>query len=459
MSAISGRESHQEQTQTDASLALVAGRSGSALTFAGDGVVTRAQFLAHVRGVAATLPDCRHAINLCEGRYHFLVALCAAAARGQVSLLPSSRARGAIDAVRHLCASSYGLRDAQSVVTGHAQDQTLPDLLPERSGPAPRVQRHALAVIGFTSGSTGPPTANAKTWASFRISTIQNLTALRDLWPANALARIVATVPPQHMYGMELSVLLPLFGPAAVHAGRPFFPHDIAAALAHAPAHRLLVTTPVHLRALVESGVTLPRLAGIVSATAPLSMALAAEAEARYGCEVRELFGSTETCIIARRRAARETTWTPLPGVSVTPRPDGALVRAAHLPAPVRLADLVEVGADGRFELCGRNADLLEIAGKRASLADLTCKLQAIPGVLDGVVLQTDPDTRGLRRIAAAVVAPDLRHEQILAALRETIDPVFLPRPLVQVPKLPRNDVGKLSREALLMLLCGELRS
>ena len=42
---------------------------------------------------------------------------------------------------------------------------------------------------------------------------------------------------------------------------------------------------------------------------------LAAAAEARFGCEVREVFGSTETCVIARRRTARETAWTPLPGV------------------------------------------------------------------------------------------------------------------------------------------------
>jgi acyl-coenzyme A synthetase/AMP-(fatty) acid ligase len=33
------------------------------------------------------------------------------------------------------------------------------------------------------------------------------------------------------------------------------------------------------------------------------------------------------------------------------------------------------------------------------------------------------------------------------------MDPVFLPRPLVFVPRLPRNDVGKLPREQLLAAL------
>jgi acyl-coenzyme A synthetase/AMP-(fatty) acid ligase len=258
------------------------------------------------------------------------------------------------------------------------------------------------------------------------------------------------------MYGMEMSVLLPLLGPVAVHGARPFFPGEVAHALADAPAPPLLVSTPVHLRALVQSGVALPPLAGLVSATAPLPAELAAAAEARFGCEVRELFGSTETCVIARRRSATDTAWTPLPGVRLAPQPDGTAVQAPHLAAPVVLADLVELQADGRFELRGRNADLLEIAGKRASLGDLTRKLLAVPGVADGVVFQLDEaDDTGVRRIAALAVAPGLDAAAITAVLRGSLDPIFLPRPLRVVPALPRNETGKLPRQALLALLQG----
>lgn len=424
------------------------------LAFDAGGETSLAQFMAQVRGLAIALPEGHHAINLCEDRYRFLVALCAAAIRGQTTLLPPSRAPAMVAEVRHAHPHSYCLADA--AFAGDAWQ--LPAQLPEADGAMPSIADGALAVIGFTSGSTGMPVANPKTWGSFRTSTAQNLVALRDLWPDDAIARVVATVPPQHMYGMELSVLLPLLGPVAVHAGRPFFPHDVALALQQCDGHRVLVTTPVHLRALVESGVTLPPMSGIVSATAPLSAELAAAAEQRFACEVRELFGSTETCVIARRRSARQTAWTPLPGVCVVPQPDGAQVRAPHLAVPVRLADLVEVHADGSFELRGRNADLLEIAGKRASLGDLTRKLQAVPGVIDGVVFQLDDDRRGVRRIAALAVAPQLQEAQIIAALRDVIDPVFLPRPLRRVDALPRNDTGKLPRQALLALLRGSMR-
>jgi acyl-coenzyme A synthetase/AMP-(fatty) acid ligase len=431
---------------------LTMGAETRTIAFGPHHAVPLGRFLAQVRGLAARLPAGRHAVNLCEDRYRFLVAFCAVALRGQVTLLPPSRAPAVVTDVLARHADSYCLGD-DALACEPPRYWRLPDVLPELDGPAPQLDDDALVAIGFTSGSTGVPKANPKTWRSFRTSTAQNLAALRHLWPHDAHAPVVATVPSQHMYGMEMSVLLPLLGDVAVHTARPFFPQDIALALRDADAPALLVTTPVHLRALLESDVALPPLAGVVSATAPLSVELAACAEARFGCEVRELFGSTETCVIAHRRTARETWWTPMPGVALQPQPDGSLVHARHLAAPMPLADIVELDAAGRFRLRGRQADLLEIAGKRASLGDLTRKLNAIPGVRDGVVLQLDACDSGVARIAALVVAPGLDEDAILQALRCSIDPVFLPRRLRLVDALPRNETGKLPRAALLRLL------
>ena len=84
----------------------------------------------------------------------------------------------------------------------------------------------------------------------------------------------------------------------------------------------------------------------------------------------------------------------------------------------------------------------------------MTRKLLAIPGVEDGIVFQLDnAGDDGVRRIAALAVAPMLDELAILAALRRTIDPVFLPRPLRRVSSLPRNETGKLPSEVLARLL------
>ena len=434
-------------------VALAEGPAGRSFAFDGHGHIALDTFLAEVRGVAAGLPQAAYAINLCEDRYRFLVAFCAAAVRGQVNLLPPSRTPAVIEDVRRQYPDSYCIADVR-LSPAPPQMHALPERLPREHGPALEVDAGALAMIGFTSGSTGTPKPNPKTWGSLRTSTAQNTAALRHLWPEAEVLPIVATVPPQHMYGMELSVLMPLLASAAVHGGRPFFPEDVARALGHATAPVLLVTTPVHLRALVESGIALPSLAGIVTATAPLPQALAAAAEQTFGCEVREMFGSTETCVIAHRRTARDDLWQSFPGVQLQPQPDGTLVTAPHLPAPVALADLVELRGDGRFQLCGRQSDLLEIAGKRASLGDLTRRLLAVPGVIDGAMLQLDAcDVTGVRRIAALAVAPGLDAATILDALRNSVDPIFLPRRLRIVDALPRNETGKLPRDALLRLL------
>ncbi|MBN8736981.1 MAG: acyl-CoA synthetase [Xanthomonadales bacterium] len=408
-------------------------------------------FLADVESLAARLPVAQAAVNLCEDRYAFLVAFAALLVRGQINLLPPSRAAHAIDAALRAHPDSYTLGDAPL----YPEPPDFLHFVPDGRGHpvAPMlVAGNATAAIGYTSGSTGVPRANPKCWERLAVSSGHNDALLRAL--AGGDYHVVATVPPQHMYGLEFSVLLPLFGHASVCAGKPFFAADIAASLQQLPEPRILVTTPVHLRALLDSGHPLPRLSGIVSATAPLSRELAHDAEARFGAPVQEVFGSTETCVIAHRRTAHEDAWTPYPGISLHPQPDGTRIEAPQLLQPVVLADVVELPGDGRFRLCGRNTDLLEIAGKRASLGDLTHKLLAVPGVRDGVVFQVDDvDNMGVRRIAALAVAPGLDARTILDALRADIDQVFLPRPLKLVDALPRSETGKLPRVALLAAL------
>lgn len=417
--------------------------------------VSVAEFLADVQTTAATLPAGSAAINLCEDRYAFLVAFGAILSRGHTNLLPSSRAPQAIDESLATCAGSYAISDV-AMTPAPARVVRMPRLGDGFTTEQPAIAADHIAAIGFTSGSTGQPKPNPKTWSAFHASNAQNVAALVEtigLAPGS-VAHVVATVPPQHMYGVEFSVLLPLLGPFAVHGGRPLFPADVAAALAQTPEPRVLVTTPVHLRALLRDPAAFPRLAAITSATAPLPRELAAEAEARYGAPMLEFFGSTETCVIARRRTAHEDDWRLYADVSLCPQPDGTAVDASYLDHPVLLQDVVELLPGHRFRLRGRNADLVEIAGKRASLADLTRRALALPGVQDAVVLQLDDtDSMGVRRIAALVVAPGRTENDLLNELRQAVDPAFLPRPLRCVPALPRNETGKLPRAALMAAL------
>jgi acyl-coenzyme A synthetase/AMP-(fatty) acid ligase len=422
------------------------------ILWAGNRSVTLAEFLRNVERVAAALPATGYLVNLCEQRDRFLTAYAAALARGHTSLLPPSRAPKVVAELLERFPGSYRCDDewvARALEGGDAARGRAPPL---------SVADGLTAQIAFTSGSTGTPQAHAKSWSQLMGSTRLNAARIREgLAPRYGEARpwIVATVPAQHMYGIELSVLLPLAADMAVHGGRPLFPAEVAAALGEVPLPRVLVTTPVHLRALVECGSGFPEIGLVVSATAPLDGALARAVERRLETTLLEMFGSTETAVIATRRTALEEHWSLYPGVTLAPAAESTAADAPWFAAPTTLQDVVELMAPDRFVVRGRNVDMIEVAGKRASLADLTRRLLAIPGVRDAVAFQTDAGP--VRRVAALVVAPQLRPEEISAQLSRSIDSAFMPRPLVLVPALPRNELGKLSRTALMSLLAPHL--
>jgi acyl-coenzyme A synthetase/AMP-(fatty) acid ligase len=314
----------------------------------------------------------------------------------------------------------------------------------------PEIDGEQVAAYVFTSGSTGVPVPYPKTWGKL-VRCVRDGAARLGLADARSHA-VLATVPPQHMYGFESSVLLALQSGGALCAERPFYPADVCSALDALPRPRTLISTPIHLRALLASQAELPATDLIVSATAPLSRELAREAELRFRAPLLEIYGSTESGQLATRRTARDEEWRLWPGVCLTLEEGRAWARGGHLEQPTPMCDEIEPLDAERFLLRGRLADLVNIAGKRSSLSYLTHQLTSIAGVEDGVFFfpeEPHPSQAGVARVAAAVVAPGLDAPRLIQALRERIDAVFLPRPLLLVARLPRNSTGKLPREAL----------
>jgi acyl-coenzyme A synthetase/AMP-(fatty) acid ligase len=418
-------------------------------------------FLADVARVAAALPAGDHVLNVCSDRYRFTVGFAASLVAGKISLLPSTHTP---EVIRQLTVFA---RDVFCLTDDPGCEVDLPrTLYPDgaagraSNGAVPEIDAGQLAAYVFTSGSTGTPLPYKKTWGRL-------LRCVRD--GASRLGMldgrshtIVGTVPPQHMYGFESSVLLGLQTGSAICAERPFYPADVCSALAAAPRPRVLISTPVHLRALLAAEVAMPAVDLIVSATAPLSSDLAREVEEKFATRLLEIYGSTETGQIATRRTAQTLEWQLWPGVSLTVKDDGqAWAKGGHVEQPTPMCDVLELTEGDRFLLHGRMADLVNIAGKRSSLAYLNHQLNSIHGVVDGTFFLTDEShasSTGVTRVAAFVVAPTLNAAALTDELRRRIDPVFLPRPLLFVERLPRNGTGKLPQEALRALAAQHLR-
>jgi acyl-coenzyme A synthetase/AMP-(fatty) acid ligase len=417
------------------------------------GPISAAAFARDVLRLARALPEGRQLVNLCEDRYRFMVGFAAAMQRGLITLMPHTSTPGAINQLLEDDRESYCLSD--SVVEGiqapHFDfEQLLRGQPTAGDGRLQSIAAERTVAILYTSGSTGHPKANPKRWFNLQR---EALSALGHFpFRRHGINSLLATVPSQHMYGLATAILFPWQGGFAVDTGRPFFPADIAATLARLPAPRVLITTPLHLRACVSAGIEWPEVAFVISATAPLSAELAESAERQLMTQVFEIYGSTETGSVAGRRTAREDHWRLYDGISLQADQAGHEILGGHLSEPVRLHDRLQIESPGSFRFLGRDSDMVKIAGKRASLSHLTHQLLNIPGVEDGIFLPPNEDSPQAR-LRALVVAPTLSKPQILNALAHSLDAAFLPRPLYCVERLPRNETGKLPRSALQKLL------
>ncbi len=397
------------------------------------------QLLEHANHINHLLSDKKFFINLCHDRYFFAVTYLAAILGNRSNLLPPNQAKITLQTLLQQYPDSICISDRTEQLN---QDIFQIDKsFPETSFTAySNFNPGQLVSVSFTSGSTGQPKAISKTWREFQTGA---KLALQQLELENENLTIITTVPPQHMFGLETGLFWPLFSKLVVESNRPFFPEDIREQLEQAKTPCLLITTPKHLKSCVDANLQWHNVDRILCSTAPLSLKLAQQVEDCFNAPLYEIFGSTETLSYASRRITNNPKWQPYQGITIRQQAKQFLISGGHLEKPVLLNDQFQLEENGQFNVIGRSTDLIKIAGKRASLLQLNTLLLNIKEVEDGIFFTT-----GKERLGAFVVS-QLTKKQILDVLKQSIDPVFLPRPLYFVKQLPRNEVGKLVQSQL----------
>lgn len=422
--------------------------------------ITRRHYLQDVAALAAAWRPQGPVLALTGDRYRFALTLGASLVHGQSGLLPPNHTPDMLARLTRLFPGASALADAPALDEARIGGLPALDYADLPATPAVTAQEPVTPILlsadtvvaqVLTSGSTGAPMPHPKVWDRLVLNIAAEARRVAEHLGRPDLRGVVlvGTVPPHHMYGFESTVLLALRGGASFATERPFFPAEIADVLAALPRPRVLVTTPFHLKNLLDAGIALPPVDLVVSATAPLSPQMAARAELALQGPLMEIYGCTEAGQVATRRTTDGPEWTTFDGLRLSGDGAESVVQGGHVQQPTPLADVLEVIDAQRFRLLGRSNDLINIAGKRSSLSHLNFHLNSIDGVRDGAVWLPPADeaagVEAVQRLTAFVVPEaGLTRETLLARLRERVDAAFLPRPIVFVDSLPRDPTGKL---------------
>ncbi len=383
-------------------------------------------------------------------------ALIAALTGGPRLVLPYAFSRQAIEEVLETLPCSFLLADHPG------------DLPPGCEIITPSMLRHNSIIPGvfmkpdtpflmlFTGGSTGKP----KVWSKTPRNMLAEARYQADIFGISPDDIFLSTVPPQHIYGLLFSVLIPLLSSARVLEGVYNFPGEI---LRTAEEHRasILVSVPVHYRVLKSDDLQRHNFRMAFSSAGVLDKGDAAYFHEKTGLDIIEIYGSTETGGIATRRRVRDgDSWRPIDIVDWKILDERLHVRS-HFISPTLprdadgffvTADCAVPDANQRFTLRGRVDDIVKIGGKRVDLAAVQSKIKQIPGVRDAVVVSL-PTGKGRQNELAALVATHLDVLQVRRQIAAVSEPYAVPKRIIVSEEIPVTSTGKYDRTAIQLIL------
>ncbi|WP_082890288.1 AMP-binding protein [Halotalea alkalilenta] len=328
--------------------------------------------------------------------------------------------------------------------------------------PVKAISPSSIAVEIHTSGSTGEPE-----WMPKRFDQLDAELEALAAWLGDERWAVISQVSHQHLFGLTLGILLPLCLGAPFSGGTSRYPEILAMRLGQltdTALAALVVSSPSQLSRL-PSWSDWPRGGRrcLISAGAPLSAETARSAAQLLDAEMLDLYGSSETGVIASRRPLENPLWRPFEGVECRLESSRLLLRSPFLADPTEWweqPDEIRSQPDG-FHLLKRRDRILKVAGKRVSLDTLDISLRRDQRVLDArcvpigntdgrlgaiVVLGEEhlPHRRGERRALTSQLRQRL--------LGQGIEAVAIPRYWRFVERLPLNLQGKLDQGAIARL-------
>jgi len=391
-----------------------------------------------------------------EDRGLIMAALLASLAGGPVMAVPHALSPQVMKDLREVCPVAGLLTDREDGSFPGMERIMPPDYLPASVMPAPTRNPQETFLKLFTGGSTGSP----RIWEKSPAGLLGEGAFLARQFRIRPDDVLLATVPPQHIYGLLFSVILPFLTGARVLQESFVFPREIINGISRHGA-TILISVPVHYRALRIDALERHTLQQAFSSAGKVDIEDARFFKKKTGLPITEVYGSTETGGIAfqhspddqgRLQSFPVVTWKiTRERLSVhSPFLSGDLPRdeAGFFVTGDRA---VTLGPES-FKLMGRADEVVKVAGKRVDLAEIREKLKQFEEVEDALVLAL-PDVQGGRLEIVALVVGSLNREQIRKRLANCLEHYALPRRILRVERIPATPAGKIDRRRIEELL------
>lgn len=406
-------------------------------------------------GIRRKLPEAGAVCLLNDDPAVAAAAFLAALAGGVSLVIPYAVSRRAAEDIHREIGLSAVVAEG-----GDLAPAGIPAILPSLEAVSPESLPAMAPAIGpdmpflhfFTGGSTGRPQLWTKTPRNM-LAEARFQAGFHGIGPAD---RVLATVPPHHIYGFLFSVLVPFVASASVVPEVFVFPEEIRDALVrHRPT--IHVSVPVHYRILNGGPIPGETLRMAFSSAGRLAPEDADYFSAETGVPLVEVYGSTETGGLAWRcRARGETELTPFEIVDWKIADERLRVNSPFVgpDAPrdpdgfFRTGDRVRILPDGRWALLGRADGIVKVGGKRVDLHRVEEALKRMDGVADAVAISRSADG-GREAEVCALVQGSADPERLRVDLSDVLEAHAMPRRVRVVERIPVTASGKYDRRGI----------
>lgn len=341
-----------------------------------------------------------------------------------------------------------------------------------------------LAVIIYTSGTTGRPKGAMLTHGNL----LHNVESCRKMLSAVDHDQFALLLPMFHSFMLCVCIFLPLIVGGSVVLIKSLHPpkNVILEILQRKPT--ILPAIPQFFRALTDPSVPaqLPvRLC--VSGAAPLPRQILKEFNAKFPIPLLEGYGLSEASPVVSMNPVSGP-WkagsigVPIPDVEVSIQDEQGKVLPPHSVGEICVrggnvmkgywnlpdetaqvlrggwlltGDVGYVDEDGYFFITDRKKDMLLVNGINVYPREIEEVLYQFPGVKEAAVVGQSDARRGEQPIAFVSSGSEDRLDEkaILNFARERLADYKVPRQVIQIPALPRNDTGKVLKTALRKML------